>query len=80
MDAEQALRLAESHAEEKDRALIEASNRLSQYEAVSFGVVFNINFQDLFSSKSNEFTFHFPEVKLVIFIFPAVCSCFNGDL
>lgn len=33
--AEQAVKLAESHAEEKDKALIEASNRLSQYESVS---------------------------------------------
>lgn len=34
-DAERALKLAESHAEDKDKELIEASNRLSQYEAVS---------------------------------------------
>lgn len=33
--AEQAVKLAEAHAEEKDKALIEASNRLSQYESVS---------------------------------------------
>lgn len=84
-EAEQALKLAEAHAEEKDRALIEASNRLTQYESVSwqtrlFVVVFNINFHDLYSSKSNEFRFYFPEVELVIFIFAAVCSRFNGDL
>lgn len=35
MVAEQAVKLAEAHAEEKDKALIEASNRLSQYESVS---------------------------------------------
>jgi len=35
MEAEQAVKLAEAHAEEKDKALIEASNRLSQYESVS---------------------------------------------
>lgn len=35
MEAEQALRRAEAHAERKDKALIEASNRLSQYESVS---------------------------------------------
>lgn len=33
--AEQAVKLAEAHAEEKDKAFIEASNRLSQYESVS---------------------------------------------
>lgn len=33
--AEQAVKLAEAHAEDKDKALIEASNRLSQYESVS---------------------------------------------
>lgn len=35
VEAEQAVKLAEAHAEEKDKALIEASNRLSQYESVS---------------------------------------------
>lgn len=33
--AEEAVKLAEAHAEEKDKELIEASNRLSQYESVS---------------------------------------------
>lgn len=38
-EAEQAVKLTEAHAEEKDKALIEASNRLSQYESVSLQVV-----------------------------------------
>lgn len=35
MEAERVLKQAEAHAEEKDKALIDASNRLSQYESVS---------------------------------------------
>lgn len=35
VEAARAAKLAEAHAEEKDKALIEASNRLSQYESVS---------------------------------------------
>lgn len=35
VEAEHAVKLAEAHAEEKDKALIEATNRLSQYESVS---------------------------------------------
>lgn len=35
VEAERAAKLAEAHAEEKDKALIEASNRLNQYESVS---------------------------------------------
>lgn len=34
-EAEKSAKLVEAHAEEKDKALIEAYNRLSQYEAVS---------------------------------------------
>lgn len=36
MEAEQAARLAESHAEEKDKALIDALRRLSQFVSVSW--------------------------------------------
>lgn len=38
MEAEQAAKLAEAHAEEKDKTLIEASHRLSQYESVSLQI------------------------------------------
>ncbi|KAM6937006.1 centrosomal protein of 290 kDa [Xenentodon cancila] len=38
MEAEQALKLGEAHAEDRDKALIEASNRLSQYESGTYGL------------------------------------------
>lgn len=42
--AEKAAKLVEAHAEEKDKALIEASNRLNQYESVSSPAVFLLVF------------------------------------
>lgn len=38
--AEEAVKLAEAHAEEKDKALIETLKRLNQYESVSLQIPF----------------------------------------
>lgn len=60
VEAERVVKRAEAHAEEKDKALIEASNRLSQYESVSLQVsslspcflTFGL-YQRILKSKSN---------------------------
>lgn len=59
-EAEQAVKLAEAHAEEKDKALIEASNRLSQYESVSLQTL--PFFTLLFFTFHQRFVFFLPKL------------------
>lgn len=56
VEAEEAVKLTEAHAEEKDKALIEASNRLSQYESVSLQMHF---ISRLFEHLSSKIFLHF---------------------
>lgn len=64
--AEKAAKLVEAHAEEKDKALIEASNRLNQYESVSSPVVFLLVFYtSKFSASSKK--------CLLSIAFPCIC-------
>lgn len=44
VEAEQAAKLAEAHAEEKDKTLIEALKRLSQFVSVSLVCICKFNF------------------------------------
>lgn len=67
-EAERAVTLAEAHAEGKDKALIEASNRLSQYESVSRQrkTLFPVSFTSTFlKTKSNDSKLKFREVKVL---------------
>lgn len=73
--AEKAAKLVEAHAEEKDKALIEASNRLNQYEAVSSPVVFLFVFMLIlyiksFSKLQNVFAFDSVSLYLPCFVSP----------
>ena len=83
MEAERVLKQAEAHAEEKDKALIDASNRLSQYESVSlqrqslspfvfFCFFFTFGFhQSFFSIQIKLIQLNFPEAMPMFFFCPS---------
>lgn len=86
LEAERAAELAEAHAEEKDKALIEASNRLSQYESVSLHTPYLsawLKASEIFFcliSKSNYLILKFPEVSLMGFFPPPPYSLLTETL
>lgn len=68
-EAESLVKLAEAHAEEKDKALIEASNRLIQYESVSVYAPWYLSHLVLLFFLSTSDDQHFNSMNKLIFIF-----------